>query len=82
MQPDDDANEQARQALQEQGAGNELEDEQIPADAVNGDADLGAPGQPGGVTEDGGDVGGRPSEDGDADADMDEADAGHDHDNA
>jgi len=84
MQPDD-PNEQARQALREQaGAGNELEDEQtFPADEIHGNSELEGTDQPGGVSEVTGDtdeVGGRPSQDGDADTDADEADSGHGHD--
>lgn len=84
MQPDD-ANEEARQTLQQQeGVGNELDDEATyPADAIHGNTDLQGSDQPGGVSEvtgDTDDVGGRPSQDGDADTDADESDTGHDRD--
>lgn len=80
MQPDDPS-EAARQTLREQAGADELEDEQTyPADDIHGNTELQGTDQPGGVSEITGEtdeVGGRPSEDGDADTDADEADAGH-----
>jgi hypothetical protein len=83
MQPDD-PNEEARRALRDQAMGRELEDEPTyPADDIHGNTELEGTDQPGGVSEvTGGDeedeIGGRPSEDGDADSDADETNTGHD----